>query len=104
MALNPYTNNRIHKENIIRDLKAQQRENPTKGRESQIRNDQRLLDDYKNKERECHTEIQKLLSFRSGGAKTQRYGLPGTRAVHYYTEAISRAPEKNCLSQEAYPA
>ena len=52
MALNPYTSNRINKENIIRDLKAQQRENPTKGREGQIRNDQRLLDDYKNKERE----------------------------------------------------
>ena len=52
MALNPYTHNRINKENIIRDLKEQQRDNPTKGREVQIRNDQRLLDDYKNKERE----------------------------------------------------
>lgn len=40
----------------------------------------------------------KLLFFRSGGAKTQRYGLPGTRAVHYYTEAVSGASEKNCLS------
>ena len=52
----------------------------------------------------CHTEIQKLLPFRSCGATAQRHGLPGTRSVYYYTEAVSGASEKNCLSQEAYPA
>ena len=53
---------------------------------------------YNSTSLDATRKIQKLLSFWFGGAKTQRHGLPGTRAVHYYTEAVSGAPEKNRLS------